>query len=283
MRTRDVVKHARRTARQDIETINTNRAELMHGARHLRNVREDIEDYLPLDDPDSFHISRWSPRPGALLLHTAFREMRAQMAKPAASRLKFTNDVLVPLAGITPQVATHEGTWSRSSSAACGMAEHHFLSALRQVRELRDARHDRMSTYLDESGSPVLFRKSYYESTAISLTGIALGEDAVIPAGTILGLGDNMNRQQTGEYDGGGFTLATFAVPQVLQIAPIRVSAWAYDNPADRAVFGLPQGRVGALKEDCRRTPEEFIEHTALDDYADASQRIVELCAEPNA
>lgn len=282
MRTRDAVRYAKKIARQDIETIGANRAELMLGAKYLPGVRGDIENHLPLDDPRSFRIHPWAPRPGASLLNTAFREMREQTAKPAASKLKFANDVLVPLSGISPEDATHEGTWSRSNSAACGMAEYHFLSALRQTRELQ-GNHDRISTYIDDSGNPVLFRKSNFESTAISLRAIALGEDVVIPAGTILGLGNNMNRQQTGEYNGSWFTLATFAVPQVLQITPIRVSPWAYDNPADRAVFGLPRGRVSALREDCRRTPEEFIEQTTLDDYVDASQRIVELCAKPNA
>ncbi len=283
MRTRDAVRHARRTARQDIETISANRAELMHGARHLSGVREDIENYLPLDDPGSFRIHPWAPRPGAVLLNTAFREMRAQMARPAASRLKFVSDVLVPLAGISPQTATHEGIWIRSGSAACSMAETRFLAALHQIRKLSDMGQKKLSSYHDEAGNPVLFRKSNGESTAINLAPIALGEDAVIPAGTVLGLGDNMNGQQTGEYTGSGFTLATFAVPQVLEITPIRVSAWAYDNPADRAVFGLPRSRVDAIREDCGRTPEGFIEHTALDDYADASQRIAELCGDPNA
>lgn len=283
MRTRDIVRHARRTARQDIETIGENRAELMRGARHLRDVRRDIEYYLSLDDPESFRIDAWSSRPGVSLLNTAFLEMGAQMAKPAASRLKFTSDVLVPLAGISPQVAAHEGTWTRSGSAACGMAEVRFLAALHQIRELRGMGQKKISTYHDDAGEPVLFRKSNGSSTAISLTAIALGEDAVIPAGTILGMGDGMNRQQTGEYAGDGFTLATFAIPQVLEVTPIRVSPWAYDNPADRAVFGLPRGKVGDIREDCERTRADQFENIPLGNFAEASQRIIDLCTEPNA
>ena len=134
MRTRDVVRHARRTARHDIEKIAANRAELISGARHLRKVRTDINEYLPLDNPGAFRIHPWAPRPGAMLFNTALREMREQMAKPAASRLKFTTDVLVPLAGIAPQTPAHEGTWSRSATAACSMAEPWFMGAYAKLK-----------------------------------------------------------------------------------------------------------------------------------------------------
>ena len=90
-----------------------------------------------------------------------------------------------------------------------------------------------------------------------------------------------MNRQQTGEYEGDAFKLATFAVPQVMQITPIRLSAWSYDVPGDRAVFGLPRGKVDSIREDCQRPQEERFEHVPLEDFVEASKRITELCTEP--
>ena len=275
----EIFKHARELAVQDMQAITENDSELMQGAIHLPTVRDEIEG-MQERTPGSFFIEGRSPRPGLLLLNSALKEMFAQERRPSSGKLRFMSQLLVPLAGINPQVPVYESGWTSKKGDACSMAEWRFIDALQQVKWLRTIGQPIVSTYHDEDGSPILFRKSDYESTAINLKALAMGDDIVLPAGTIVAVSNTMNRNPTGQRKGRSFTLASYALPQTINIAPIRISPWAYDDPIDRATFALAgNGLIGEGYYYDRGESMNF-QRYSLEDYAEASRQIIELCTD---
>ena len=190
-----------------------------------------------------------------------------------------------------PFIAAHENPLSarinfkRNNSEACESAEGYFNAALKQVRSLRSHGQRIVSAYHDSTGSPILFRKSNLESTALTLVPIHTA-GIVLPPGTIVGVSNGESTEQAGVDEHLNYTFKSIQLSDEDTIMPVRLSPWAYADPIDRSMFACEGQVLGGKKSSIpkdvwyNRYRAEMLRRTSIEDFTAAAAKIVEFCAD---
>lgn len=177
---------------------------------------------------------------------------------------------------------------SIDTSIACIQTEARFVGALKQINTRSYQLQNRVSVTVDETGTPVLFRKGNAESTALTLCNLEVGE-CVFPPGTIVDIRDNNENNPThtrrNKLNGHRERLDVHALPDEFTAAPVRLSPWAFDDPLDRAIFGMSGGidRQGSDLQIPRSSSfeasrAEIAQAYSIDDFRDAANQVLLLC-----
>lgn len=226
----------------------------------------------------TYEASQSEPLPTTHLLARVFAAMT--QGPPSAQVVQFLETYTPPLKAVTQEPWSRQVKWGSGPGGACPLADEAFNAALQQVRRERYVEHSRISAYHDQNGTPLLFRKTADERTALTLVPFEM-KGFTIPAGTIVGVSSNtFFAKPTGRDEHKRFAFESWQWTDDYGITPLRLSPWAYENPEDRALFACEGWPFEGDWMEYDRYRADMIKRTSLDDYAAAAQRIVELCAD---
>jgi hypothetical protein len=169
---------------------------------------------------------------------------------------------------------------------SCSQAEDFFVLAVKQIGSNgRADDHDRISVYHNADGTPIALRKTKIESTALLLEPAVSPQLVPIPAGTVVHVGPNASYVKTGEFDyldrrnRPKTRYQTFEVggeDTGLEVAPLRLSPWAYEDPLDRAVFAISRYNTGAeVQYDSDRA--KLAQGFSIDDFRLAARSVMDI------
>ncbi len=242
------------------------------------------------------NLSSIRPRPSHRLLISAFSALSDQgLDRNVRDSIgTFSDNFCLPLAGLTApdDKKSYALTSSGDSSETCPQTEPTFIGALQQVIDLAEGKkvpraslnrafHRTISTYHAEDGTPLILRKRNNIGLGLILEDMRLDDAATLPAGTVVGFDRKTNGahlEQSWCYKPPakrsveGFKLQSFIMDSQLAVRPLRITPWAYDNPLDRAVFGID----GPGNIDRGRATQ--VAAYSIEDFRAAAATIMELC-----
>ncbi len=224
-------------------------------------------------------LGKTSPRLGCAILRRPYDDitsLRSVGKKPSQEAVAFLSETILPLCQVPPSTAPVKVKFGKKGSDACQRAERFFGQCLKQIETGEYHGQPRISVYHGPDGTPFALRKSTDESTALTLIPVASHGLEVAPAGTIVALGDKMNKKRTGEEELPGFRLETYLVDKALTLSPVRLSPWAYDNPLDRSLYAISNAWVEEPQYD--RIRARIVELYSLSDFRQASRTVMEVC-----
>lgn len=212
--------------------------------------------------------------------------------RPADSRRssQLLGNFVLPALNTTASEKTIAATQSTNddTSIACIQTEARFVGALKQINSRSYQLQNRVSVIVDETGTPVLFRKGSAESTALTLCNLKV-DGCIFPPGTIVDIRGNNENNPThtiqNKLNGHRERLDVFAIPDDLTAAPVRLSPWAFHDPLDRAIFGMSGGiiREGSdlqASQDLHFNPSraDIAVSYEIGDFRDAASQVLVLC-----
>jgi hypothetical protein len=161
---------------------------------------------------------------------------------------------------------------SNDDANNCLEAEGFLRDAMQQVRRRRPMGQSRVAVYHSEDGVPILLRKRKKESTALSLVNLSVG-GMYVPAGTIMALKEyTLALLPDGQRRAHDTSYATYKIDHTFGIRPLRISAWAYPEAIDRALFGFHD----ASWLDTKRA--QMAMRYTIDDFREAAAKIMAMC-----
>lgn len=227
-------------------------------------------------DEQTYEASQNEPLPTTHLLARVFVAMT--QGPPSAQVAQFLEVHTPPIKVAAQEPKIRQVKWGSGPGGACDLAEGAFNAALQQVRRGRYKDNVRISAYHDESGTPLLFRKTADERTALTLVPFQM-KGFAIPAGTIVGVSNKAFAKPIGRDEHKRFAFESWRWTDDYGIRPLRLSPWAYEDPEDRALFACEGWPFEGDWVEYDRYRADMVKRTSLEDYTAAAQRIVELCA----
>jgi|GEM_PF-3609323 len=272
MRREVLFRHAQETVAKDLEALRSAPDGLLENAKEL-NFGHIIEACLE-HGAEGFYSSEVSPRPAVRLVHAAYEELPVRK-NTSRQVTKFIGGTLIPLAQLPDRRPDQQVKLGDDDDrGCCPRAESYFHSALEQLRSRWFEGHSRLSVYHDAEGTPLLLRKKVDESTGLTLAPLAL-KNMVLPPGTIVTVGSAANKQQTGFIRHSQFSIHSYSADDSLELTPLRLSAWAYDDPLDRALFAT-YGHMSNGAGYYSPAKAVMLARTELSDFIVAADEVIE-------
>ena len=247
------------------ELTNSNLA-LQHSVPYTRPLPSLVflgEAYLFADDE-----SRWR-RP--------WMEGKAIDGEETSRWAHLINQLLIPMSGLDVGDEARPAAFSGNNRGigCCASAESYFADLIEAVSGKPSKLNNRVSVYTDKALHPLVLRKSYEERSGITLAPL-IASDVKIPAGTIVGLGGNVNEYCLGKSRARNkYTrLETYMVEEPIPLQPVRISPWAFSAGLARTVFAVRS--YGKKKYDSERAG--IVINHSLRDFRDAASRVMQLC-----
>lgn len=270
MKKQDVLRHLDEVVEKDISTVREQSDELVAASANLPCSRAVLEAIIT--GGNGALVSEHSaPRPSLRLLMAGYGDFEKA---PTPEVARFVQERLFPLVGLeelTEPLSADAG--SLRYGVGCDEAEDRFYSSASQLASGHYVGHRKISTYCDADGRPLLYRKSFAESTALSLVPLSI-YDMYIPPGTIVAVDPSMDVASSGYRARPYHEIEAYTVRDRLALNPVRLSAWAFDDPLDRSLFAC-EGNPTPYQYDAAKG--YMLEAVALSNFASASRRITEL------
>jgi len=218
------------------------------------------------------------PTPGTYAVAQAFDEVgRRDTERRRKAISSFLTETLLPLAGIpfSPASNVTSTTDSYLRLRGCTDAENSFWDTYNQVSGAMPSNRKMqsiLSVYYDQDGNLLALGKKRKEASSLLLAPIGIEDDVFLPAGTIVGI-EHGGLKQAGRHDYGDWHAKAYLVAGQPHLQPIRLSAWAYDNPLDRTLF--------AVSRDSERYDDEraaIVTSLTLDDFRAVGAQILSDC-----
>lgn len=270
-----VLEHHKATLEAEREYFQENRNEIESAASGLSLTHYKIRNYAR---GGSFPIMFTAPRPSHTLMKVAFSEIGRNPTSPRhiQSALRLTQRFLMPMAGIKTQPNPVPGKYINNPISNCHEAEYNFVDTLEQITTGGNASlQPTISVFHNADGEPITLRKRYDVSSAITLRDVEI-RGGLVPAGTIVGMGAISTETGQAMVDDCRYT--TYEIDEQVAICPTRPSPWVYDDPLDRAVFGL-RFWSNELRYDPQRA--ETVVQYAMPDFVAAAHMIMSECGVP--
>jgi hypothetical protein len=243
--------------------------ELAAAARLIKPLHDRIEKFKE----DDFTPSELFPRASLSLMASIFCALTSDTIAMTKQSVKLSRaqNMLLTMAGLPLREEPIRLKQTTVSVFTCQAAEDRFLETLDQVRGLRFASRalqPEIRVYHDANNKPLALQKQLTEQSALTLQPTET-KGVILPPGTIIAI---QGGKQTGQVVEDDYLLRTFEVSPGFGINPRRISAWAYDAPLDRSVFGVG----GWCKVAAERGNQ--VAQVGLEDYVIAAQDIMERC-----
>ena len=198
--------------------------------------------------------------------------------------LKFnieTADDVLALTGIDLSGSRHPArreTVGGANADTCTKAERYFRGARRQIRGAPFGDHRQISTYINSDGQPLLLRKFYKESTSLTLEDMHW-QGVTIPHGAIVDTGLHDMSTVIGSFERQGVVYKTYLTDEP-EIYPDRMSPWGYDEPIDRAIFGVNGNEAAIYAENPSFNSQRasLAAELTIQDFRDAAHQVMALC-----
>lgn len=232
-----VLKRLRRTNDNELDQIHERYNEIFKAARKCS-----AEDVIYANVHDNFNRESLTlPRISDGLVAGIFR--KANLRPESSSRYaKLLAKFILPLCTFEPENSARSCKIGTKQFVFCPDAEGHFVDVVEQVDTRSYCGQPRISVYHDETGTPVVLRKSFEESSALLLQDVC-AEDLRIPRGTFVGLADEtqatLSGQKTMTDDDSTWELESYCIENEFAIAPGRLSPWAYNSALEREMFAI--------------------------------------------
>jgi hypothetical protein len=209
----------------------------------------------------------------------AFKDNEKLSDEPyQTEKLRFISQILFPMADITLGLPIAEvGLTGCGEIEGCKDAEQFFVDTYRQLqdstyRRADDIRpQDSVTIFHTKNEQALGVQKTYSEPSTLMLETTKSGE-LWVPEATIVGVGITKTRQ-TGSYRRDGVTVKSYEIDDQLMIVPIRLSAWAYPEQIDRALFSV-SNRHGEYDNE----RAAMIESCNMDDFRKVAQNALAEC-----
>jgi hypothetical protein len=234
-----------------------------------------------------------TPLGSHILLQSSLKEAAAHPGV-APTLHRFAGTQLMKLAGFSAQKPAgllRPPTRRLESYVGCPNTES-FLSGALDILEATSgvaAKHQTTLSVYHDNGTPLAFRKSETESTAITLAPLQVADDLVLPAGWLIGV-DGSEMPKTGKHFDHHYldignkhkttALQAFSVEEGMKGLPLRALPWAYPEAVDRSLYAIRYFEEldrQHITYDAARG--DIVVNRSLDDFQAAARRIIDLCA----
>jgi hypothetical protein len=189
---------------------------------------------------------------------------------------KLLGEYLLPMCGITLSERAINANLGLSQYNFCAEAENQFHNSYSQATSDTNRSYFRISTYHDENGEPLIFRKDKTESSALLLQDFSVS-GIPLPAGTIVDVSGNI-AEKSGEKVISGLTTYTsyesYLFTSDFLVAPGRISPWSHSNAIDKSFFAVER-MFGEFRVDSERL--DICTSLRLSDFRMAAERVIEL------
>jgi hypothetical protein len=171
-----------------------------------------------------------------------------------------------------PDISSKTGV---TKVGSCKLADEYFVDAAAQTlgRNRRFGTQARITVYHDSNLLPVLLRKDRDESSSLTLTSMQNDNGLVIPPGSIVYYNEKVTNPPVIQK---GVSLCAQPFDNEQALSFLRLSAFAYDDPIDRALFAT-EGFGGDMLRIDGEKAQKILEYD-LDDFRTAARIIVDLC-----
>ncbi len=264
------VKHYRKAFKSDVEALRlafANDDEVQSAQK-----KAEVIDKLRIELANrkfTTHSVLVAPKPSQFLIRHAFSDPEFHTD---ADIQTFVTNVLYPIAGIdVDRPSFSANVVDAAKKSACYQAERFFHYTLEQILTDKRPTQPRIGVYHSPDAQPLALRKTHDISTALSLEPFVVGQ-ANIPPGTIIGIAD-YNAEETGHFNIDSVQYSTYLVDRALDLAPRRLTPWAYDDELDRMHFAAFNQKDGF---DAARG--EIVRSHTIDDFRLAAGQVMNLC-----
>jgi hypothetical protein len=285
-----VIEYASDVWSRDTEQISTKKSQLLDIASNegFDGIRDDLYDVSESAENNHaiYYMSR--PRPILKLLGYAISDLvkvavteQLQTSVPSSVYTSMgivINQILLPMLSleIDPDKPV-QGQITDIDVNTCSDAEQFFADTVKQVNSGRWYHQKKITTYTDSYGEAVALRKSNESSSAVTLKSTNF-KGIVFPPGMIVGVNNNMNnpKYQIGEKQRANDILEAYEINGPLVSIPRRLSAYAFFNPLDRALFAA----WGTIKNPRVESSDRvrLLERYTLQRITNAADRVVNIC-----
>lgn len=201
---------------------------------------------------------------------------------------EFITQHILPIAGIAQEEPSLSTRLVSGNGGTCTRVESTFGQLLAQVKG-KKSYHPKVSVYFDPATQkPIIIRKTYDNTSGLALAPIS-ADGVYIPQGTVVGFPyryDAGHETADGQFElvgksqQGGAAYASYALGPDAGIEPMRLTAWAFDDPLDRTLFAVrAEASVNGgydIKEYDRQRAN-MLQKTSLADFQQAAARIMEM------
>ena len=180
---------------------------------------------------------------------------------------------LLDLAGVIRAMPEIHAQIKRGPNWYCGQAENRFYDVYRQVTGPWQKTQKKVVVYHDEATRPIILEKSAARNSialeAIDVAGLTVPEGALVGVSPFCTI--------TGEFSADDVQYTTKLITDdVLEVAPLRLSAWAFQEKTKRALLAvrnLPNGERELNLEEALHFTETDIDH-----FRATAQKIMSMC-----
>lgn len=271
-----VIAHLEETVAAEQQVIREQHDVLTAANPGLERFQRVLDSMVSTED---FDVKPYWPRPSLHLLRRAFTDI-GQVGREHGADLQFIGEHVLPLTGLAPGESVKDIVLTSTGSRdTCQKAEGFFEDAREQVEDGLSRGQQAVAVYDDGAGNPLIFRKEQEFSNGLTLAPLSAGA-LTLPAGTIAAVASaRIHRSHaTGLRADGGFGMTVYRASGELDAIPVRASAWAYDEPLDRALFAC-EGPLSAPEEiTFDEEKAALLTGTALEDFRASAHRLMDLC-----
>ncbi len=223
-----------------------------------------------------FCLEPFMPRPSLSVIEQLLQ------SRSSRARRRVLQEEILPLSGVRVPLKADFRCKSNSLATVgiCSEAEGFFCDVVDQIVDGRNRGQTTVSVFHDATGVPLLLKKSYKENSALALVPISVGSYGTLPASLLAAVPQN-NIRKTVRIVHGDRTFQTHEVDETaFAITPMRMSAWAYDDPLDQALFTVvPRyGNEPGLIDSIDMGLVRRIEDKNLKDFQEAAAKVMQLC-----
>ena len=270
MKKSEVLSHYDEVQRTDFEFIDAIRL----GQDEGPTLSEESHFYAKLLTGSASEVSFTAPRPLLAMLRSAFGYFPGDPSEVEPHIASLIGTKLLPGLGFTDDTSSTPGKFISVNASDCSDAEPRFLDVVEQTQFGTSMNQKRVSAYHDSDGTLIALRKSYDVSTALTLQPIS-HNGITLPPGTIIGM-DQLNVKIVADAYANDCYYTVYEITNTLNVRPFRLSPWAFEEPLDRAIFGVDYVNEGSIYYGRRRA--NLVEGTTIHDFRAAAKAVMLIC-----
>ncbi len=289
METNAVLNHHRAVLDREREFIIAHQKELVSQCSGFARVLEVISGIAAGKRPEDFTRQYVWPRIGAKLFDVINGVMSGKdVADRFDQALHIIGSIVVPMCDMSTTATTaRAAAYINEYPGRCKDTERTFHDTLQQAKHGNYAGQSQVRVYHSAAGVPLVLQKETQYASGLALAPFTITDSemhvnveatgfAHVPAGTVVGLRSEQGNR-SGNRKRKGCQYSTWTVDGPVALRPVRLSAWAYADPLDRAIFAVETTNMGSLDGYNLERGARLTGHS-LGDFQNAAGNIMEFC-----
>lgn len=238
-----VLDHLYTVRSYELELLNTdhNQELLFNKTIPGSNLESAVVNLPENDYPENQAFSGEDPSLTTYLVDASWEDLTDSVTFPEyrstnAEAINWLSKLLLPAAGVryVPEKAAYDlPAYCPNETDHYAQAEQSFFQAYRQILKGVFLNQSEMRVYHDDQANPTMLQKNRLALTLMPLK----VEGAYIPPGSIVRPAPESDMQITGIHVDRRAVTKSFLMDNTLPIRPTRLSAWAFTDQTDQAMF----------------------------------------------